>query len=112
MKLACVGQDRIDIADAVKCLTGHMKEPRSGRMTEVKRLGLHLTKNKRCVLSYPRQMSDVSLQVHVDSDGPEDLLGRKSTSDGQTKQTLAETHVMLANACWLRYHAERLSTTP
>ena len=29
MKLAYFAQDRIDIAEAVKCLTRHMKEPRS-----------------------------------------------------------------------------------
>ena len=39
MKLAYVAQDRIDIAEAVKCLTRHMKEPRTGHMEELKRLG-------------------------------------------------------------------------
>ena len=39
MKLAYVAQDRVDIAEAVKCLTRHMKEPRSGHMQELKRLG-------------------------------------------------------------------------
>ena len=38
MKLAYVAQDRVDIAEAVKCLTRHMKEPRSGHMQELKRL--------------------------------------------------------------------------
>ena len=28
MKLAYVAQDRVEIAEAVKCLTRHMKEPR------------------------------------------------------------------------------------
>ena len=37
MKLAYVAQDRIDIAEAVKCLTRHMKEPRSAHMQELKR---------------------------------------------------------------------------
>ena len=32
MKLACVAQVRIDIAEAVKCLRRHLKEPRSGHM--------------------------------------------------------------------------------
>ena len=36
MKLAYVAQDRVDIAEAVKCLTRHMKEPRSGNMQELK----------------------------------------------------------------------------
>ena len=39
MKLAYVAQDTVDIAEAVKCLTRHMKEPRSGHMQELKRLG-------------------------------------------------------------------------
>ena len=36
MKLAYVAQDRVDIAEAVKCLTRHMKEPRSGHMQELR----------------------------------------------------------------------------
>ena len=80
MKLAYVAQDRIYIAEAVKCLTRHMKEPRSGHMQELKRFGRYLVKNKRCVLTYARQTSDETLQVHVDSDWAGDLLGRKSTT--------------------------------
>ena len=38
-KLAYVSQDRVDIAKAVKCLTRHMKEPRSGHMQELKKVG-------------------------------------------------------------------------
>ena len=80
MKLAYVAQDRIDISEPVKCLTRHMKEPRSGHMQELKRLGRYLVKNRRCVLTYARQTSDATLQVHVDSDWAGDLLGRKSTT--------------------------------
>ena len=101
MKLAYVAQDRIDIAEAVKCLTRHMKEPRSGHMQELKRLGRYLVKNKRCVLTYARQTSDETLQVHVDSDWAGDLLGRKSTTGviSEKRQTFVETHVMFADAC-------------
>ena len=80
MKLAYVAQDRVDIAEAVMCLKRHMKEPRSGHMQELKRLGRYLVKNRRCVLTYARQTSDATLQVHVDSDWAGDLLGRKSTT--------------------------------
>ena len=80
MKLAYVAQDRVDIAEAVKCPTRHMKEPRSGHMQELKRLGRYLVKNRRCVLTYARQTSDATLQVDVDSDWAEDLLGRKNTT--------------------------------
>ena len=79
-KLAYVAQDRVDIAEAVKCLMRHMKEPRSGHMQELKRLRRKMVKNKRCVLTYARQRSDETLQVHVDSDWAADLLGRKSTT--------------------------------
>ena len=75
MKLAFVAQDRVDIAEAVKSVTRHMKEPRSGHMQELKRLGRYLVKNRRCVLTCARQTSDETLQVHV------------------------ETHVMFADAC-------------
>ena len=80
MKLAYVAQDRVDVVEAVKCLTRHMKEPRSGHMQELKWLGRYLVKNRRCVLTYARQTSDATLQVHVDSDWAGDLLGRKSTT--------------------------------
>ena len=66
LKLAYVAQDRVDIAEAVKCLTRHMKEPRSGHM-QFMRLGRCLVKIKRCVLTQARQTSDATLQVHVDS---------------------------------------------
>ena len=67
MKLAYVAQDRVDIAETVKCLTRHTKEPRSGHVQELNRLGRYLVKNRSCVLTYARQTSG-------------DLLGRKSTT--------------------------------
>ena len=80
IKLAYVGQDRVAIAEAVKCLTRDMKEPWSGHTQELKRLGRYLVKNRRCVLTYARQTSDATLQVHVDSAGDGDLFGKKSTT--------------------------------
>ena len=68
VKLAHVVQDRIDVAEALKCLTRHMKEPRSARMQELKRLGRYLVRNRRCVLPFTGQTSDATLQVLVDSD--------------------------------------------
>ena len=50
-------------------------------MSELKSLGRYLQKNWRCVLTYPRQTSDVSLQVHVDPCWAGDLLGRESTTE-------------------------------
>ena len=80
MKLAYVAQDRVDIAEAVKCLRRHVKEPRSRHMQALKRLGRYLVKNRRCVLTDARQTSDATLQVHVDSEWAGDLFGRKSTT--------------------------------
>ena len=80
MKLAYVAQDRVDIAEAVKYFTRHMKEPRSAHMQELKRICRYLVKKRRCLLTYGRQTSDATLQVHVDSDWTGDLLGRKSTT--------------------------------
>ena len=80
MKLAYVAQDRIDIAEAVKCLTRHMKEPRSAHKQELKRLGRYLVKNRRCALTCARQSSEATLQVHVDSDWAGDLLVGRSTT--------------------------------
>ena len=87
MKLAYVAQDRVDISEAVKCLTRPMQEPRSGHMQELKRLGRYLVKNKRCVLTYARDTSDATLQVHVDSDWAGGVIVRRGT------------HVMFADAC-------------
>ena len=47
MKLASVAQDRVDIAEAVKCLTRHMKMPRSGHMQKLKRVGRYVVKTER-----------------------------------------------------------------
>ena len=47
VKLAYVAQDRVDIAEAVKCHTRHMKEPRSGHMQELERSGRYLVKNRK-----------------------------------------------------------------
>ena len=87
-------------AEAVKCLTRHKKEPRSGHMQELKRLGRYLVKNRRCVLTYARQTSGATLQVHVDSDWVGDLLGRQNDKgDCQERQTFVATHVMVVDAC-------------
>ena len=76
MKLAYVPQDRVDIAEAVKSLT----RPGSGHMQELKRLCRFLVKNRICELTYARQTSEATLQVHVDSNWAGDLLGRKGTT--------------------------------
>ena len=75
MKLACVAQNRVDIAEKVKCLIRHMKAPRCGHKIELKRLGRFLTKSKGCVLTYPRHLSYVSLQAELVKRGGVPFLG-------------------------------------
>ena len=113
MKLAYVAQDRVDIAEAVKCLTRHMKEPRSGHMQELRRLGRYLVKNRRCVLTYARLTSDTTLQVHVDSGCAGELLGRKSTTGVIVRrgEHLLRTRVMFADACCIVNWRKKLNTT-
>ena len=85
---------------------------------ELKRIGRFLVKNRRCVLTYARQTSDATMQVHVDSDWAGDLLKRNGTTgvivtrgkhllrDMSCLQTLvalssgeAEYHAWIRGAC-------------
>ena len=111
MKLAYVAQDRVDTAEAVKCRTRHMKEPRSGHMQELKGLGRYLVKNRRCVLTYARQTSDATLRVHVDSDWAGEFAWKEEhdRSDREKRQTFVATRVMFCRRLLL-YQAEKLST--
>ena len=70
-------------------------------MQQLKRLGRYVVNNRRCVLTYARQTSEATLQVHVDSDWAGDLLGRKSTTSVFVRRTFVETHVMFADACYI-----------
>ena len=88
-----------------------VKESRTGRMQELKRLGRYLVKNKSCVLTYARQTSDETLQVHVDSDWLEICLEEKhDRCDREKRQTFVATHVMFAGRL-SHYRAEKLSIT-
>ena len=111
MKLAYVAQDRVDIAEAVMCLTRHIKEPRSGHMQELERLGRYLLKNRRCVLTYARQTSEATLQVHVDSDWVGDLLGRKSTTGVIVRRGKHLSRHMSCLQTLVAIKAEKPSTT-
>ena len=53
------------------------------------------------MLTYARQTSEETLQVHVDSDWAGDLFGRKEHDrcDREKRQTFVATHVMSADAC-------------
>eukprot|EP00971_Amphidinium_carterae_P263684 5231423-Amphidinium_carterae.1 len=55
MRAAYLGQDRVDIAETVKCLTRAMAKPREGHMAQQKRLARYLNGAPRCTLRYPKQ---------------------------------------------------------
>ena len=74
MKLTHVAQDRIDSEVFHKT---HEKATEWTHARTLKRLGRHLVKNRRCMLTCAPQKSNATLQVHVDSDWAGDLLGRK-----------------------------------
>ena len=65
-------------------------------MQELKRVSRYLVKNRRCVLTYARQLSEATLQVHVDSDWAGDLLGRKSTTGVTVRRGMSCLQTLVA----------------
>jgi hypothetical protein len=81
MRAAYLSQDRVDITEAVKCLSRHMSSPREGHLTQLKRLVRYLKGRPNIVIKYPRQDVDSShLIVHTDSDWAGETITRRSTS--------------------------------
>ena len=70
MRCAYLGQDRVDVSEAVKGLSRHMARPKAAHLTELKRLARYLKGNRRCALLYDRQdpLAGRELRIHVDSD--------------------------------------------
>ena len=100
MLLAYDAQDRVDIAEAVKCLTRHMKEARSGHMQELKRLGRYLVKQEMRV-----DVCTTNVGCNVAGVCGLSLCRRSARKkehdwgDREERQTFVGTHVMFANAC-------------
>ena len=93
--------DSIDIAETVKCLTKHITEPRSGHVIEFKRLGRYLMKNKKMHVDLPTT-SVGSVVASACGFRLGRRLAWKKEHDGlivRRGKTLAETHVVFANAC-------------
>ena len=44
MRCAYLAQDRADISEAIKCLTGGMSKPRTGQMIQLKRVARYFKK--------------------------------------------------------------------
>eukprot|EP00971_Amphidinium_carterae_P045075 886811-Amphidinium_carterae.1 len=80
MRAAYLGQDRVDISEAVKCLAKAMSSPREGHLMQLKRLARYLKSQPACILRYAPQDATPSLQIFVDSDWAGDPISRRSTT--------------------------------
>ena len=81
MRLKYMEQDRMDISDALKCLSQHMASPRKGHLTELKRLARFVKGRPFEALEYELQRrAGADLHVFVDSDWAGNVQNRKSTS--------------------------------
>ena len=81
MRAAYLGQDRVDIAEKVKCLSRAMAHPREGHLAQLKRLARYLKGAPRCALRYRAQSPEEAvLAAHVDSDWAGDPITRRSTT--------------------------------
>ena len=74
-------QDRVDVLEAVKCLSRHVHARREGHMVALSRLTRYFFGYQRCALTFPRQATKgADLQAHGDSDWTGDLDSRRSTT--------------------------------
>ncbi len=81
MRAAYLGQDRLDISEAVKCLSQAMANPREGHLAQLKRLERYLGNRPRTALKYEAQESRLArIQAYTDSDWAGEAISRRSTS--------------------------------
>jgi len=84
MRAQYLGQDRVDVAEAVKCLSQNMAHPREGHVGEVKKLGRYLKSKPNVVLTFPRaevaHRGPMRIEARSDSDWAGDAVNRRSTS--------------------------------
>ena len=81
MRAAYLAQDRVDLSEAVKCLSRHMAKPKESHMRELKRLGRYLQANPRRSIVYRAQdRRSAVVRCHVDSDWAGDPITRRSTT--------------------------------
>ena len=81
MRCAYLAQDRADISEAIKCLARGMSKPRTGHMTQLKRVARHFKGVPRKTQQYlAQEKSKAHLEVHVDSDWAGDTVTRRSTT--------------------------------
>lgn len=80
MRAAYLGQDRSDIAEAVKRLSRHMSSPHEAAFADLKRLGRYLIAHPHFKIKFPAQKMPEKLKVFVDTDHAGCAITRKSTT--------------------------------
>ena len=81
MRGAYLSQDRVDITEAVKCLSRAMASPREGHLEQLKRFARYLKGRPRCSIQYFRQdPRSARIICHTDSDWAGEAITRRSTS--------------------------------
>ncbi len=75
-----LGQDRIDIQEAVKCLAQGMKSPNEYHLRELKRLARYVKGRPRAVIRFFPQQLPRKIDVWCDGDHAGYIVTRRSTS--------------------------------
>ena len=77
MRAQFLAQDRADLSEAVKSLTGKMKSPNGADMKDPKRLGRYLAGKPRVVNVFYPQRETKFIKIHCDSDHAGCLITRR-----------------------------------
>ena len=80
MRLSCVTQDRLDLADTAKHLAQRVSKPREFDFVPLKRAARYLVGKPKAAVRFRRQEHVDTITVFVDSDFDGDPASRKSTT--------------------------------
>ena len=80
MRLSCLVQDRLDLAETAKHLAQRLSEPREFDFISLKRAARYLVGKPKAALRYRRQKHVDKITVFVDSYFAGDPVSRKSTT--------------------------------
>ena len=80
MRLSCLAQDRLDLAETAKHLTQRRSEPREFDFVPLKRAALYVVWKPKAAPRFRRQKHVDKITVFVDSDFAGDPVSRKSTT--------------------------------
>ena len=83
MRCAYIAQDRPDLSETCRHLAQGMSDPKTGDLTNLKRLARYLIHKPRAVVKFPVSYGDngiVAVDCYTDADWPGDPVHRKSVS--------------------------------